>query len=205
MPNDKDKTGTDGDDYLNMKGYGNIDAGKGEDIVVLSEGDFFNIEGFQDRDNLLSDRAIERTNNLRSLLGREELEVKQDRLLMFIDPEKESVQEVQYFIEGDTTYVQVYDQEQEKVVSAARVHGTDFSIEVVGENGTLGVEPTLLTEVKASASNDIRELIAKGELSSDANIQSTFSNYIERQLDNARSLPVLGNLIDRNSDRTPGS
>ena len=36
---------------------------------------------------------------------------------MFIDPEKEDIQQVQYFVEGGTTYVQIYDQQEDKVVS----------------------------------------------------------------------------------------
>jgi hypothetical protein len=208
-PTDPKAKGTNGDDHLNPQGNGTIETGTGQDTVVLSEGDFFHINGFQDRDNgIFSVSMLEKANQLRSLMGKEELEIKEDRLLMFIEPEKEAVQQVQYFVEGGTTYVQVFDKEQDKVVSAARVNGTGFKIEVVGENGSLGVAPTLLEGDTQNAASNIRNLIAYGEFGEDRSLTSAMqeiaSDYLENTLDEIRGNPVLNHLIEQSTkSRTP--
>lgn len=207
--NKNNSQGTSGNDYLNPKGHGTIETGTGQDIVVLSEGNFFQINGFQDRDNgIFSVSVLEKANQLRSLIGKEGLEIKEDHLLMFIEPGKEEVQEVQYFIAGGTTYIQLFDKEQDEVVAAARVNGTDFKIKVVSENGSLSIAPTLLEGNNQSAASNIRNLITHGELGQDQSLTSTFqeiaSDYLERNLDEVRGNPILNRLLEQsNKSKTP--
>ena len=158
----------------------------------------------QDIDNVLSSNALEVANRIRGLLGKEKRPINEDRLLMFIEPEKEGIQEVQYFVNGGTTYVQIYDNIEEKIVAGARVNGIDFNIKVVGENGSLGIEPTLLTPGKDKAASNIRELITKGELKNDGVLKETLSNYIENTVDKAKSVPIIGDLVEKKL-RSPGN
>lgn len=201
MTDPRDREGTNNDDYLNPQGKGTIETGTGQDTVVLSEGDFFNINGLQDQDNgIFSADMLEKANQLRRLLGKDEIEIKEDRLLMFIEPNKEAVQKVQYFIEGGTTYVQLFDTEQDKIVAAARVNGTDFKIEVVGENGALGVEPLLLEENTQGVASSIRDLISHGEIAGNGSLKSAMKevaeDYIESNLDEVKGNVVLNRILE---------
>jgi len=179
------------DNRVNPDGHGHIDIGKGKDVVVLGEGDFFSINGFQDSDvKNLSKSKVEKVNSALSFFGSDtKLEAEQDKLVMFIEPEKESVQSVQYFERGGITYVQLYDNELNEVVAASRVVGTGFKIEIVGDNESLGITPEKLLEEATNDkfANDINELIAKGEVSRDNSLVDKFENYVEKQMDEAKT------------------
>jgi len=176
--------GTDGDDYINPEGRGNIKTGAGNDIVVISEGDFFNIEGIGIPDENIPQANLERMNTVLGAIGWDKLQVEldNDQVLMFIDPEKEDVQEVQTFTRGYTTYIQIYDKEQGKVVAGVRVPSLeqDYDIKVVGENGNLGVEPVELDSGKGAAAGYIRDMITRGEVNSD---RSLLDNLAESVVD----------------------
>lgn len=183
--------GTNGDDHINPDGYGLIKTGKGNDIVVISEGDFFDISGFEGTDlPMVSKADIRKQNSWREFFDYEKLDVGQDdKLLMFLDPEKELTQSVQYFIRGGSTYVQIYDNELNKVVAGARIEGTEFEIEVVGENGNLGVSAIELRDNKSNNqfANDINDMISKGEIDRDNTWGEMLDNYANKKADEGKT------------------
>lgn len=192
MSSDEEKLirGTHGNDRINPSGHGHIDIGKGKDVVVLSEGDFFSINGFQDSDiGNFSKSTIAKANSVLELIGQNPIESEQDRLLMFIEPEKEAVQSVQYFKRGGVTYVQLFDKELNEVVAGARVVGTDFKIEIVGENGNLGLQPESLADevLNNQLANDINELVTKGTIDRDNSLKNQLQNFVEKQVDEAKT------------------
>jgi len=183
--------GTNGNDHINPEGYGTIDTGKGNDTVVISEGDFFAIKGIDGTDSPNITKAdAEKISKTQEVIYKQKLDLGQDdQLKIFIDPEKEQTQSVQYFVRGGSTYVQIYDKELDKVVAGARVEGTDFEIQVVGENGSLGVKPTKLDYPKIgdNLANNINEGIAKGEISSDISLKGKIEDFVEKKVDQAKS------------------
>ena len=192
MPNDEKKLikGTNNNDYISPEGHGHIDIGKGKDIVVLSEGDFFSINGFQDSDlNGISKSKAEKVNYLKELFGQEKLQAEQDILLMHIDCKKEHTQSIQYFERGGVTYVQLYDKELDEIVAGARVVGTGFKIDAVGENGSIDIKPQKLidNEFIDQMANNINEFIAKGEVTKDLSLKGKLQDHFEKTMDEAKT------------------
>lgn len=190
MSDEIDYKGTNGNDYINERGNGKIDAGKGKDTVVLSEGDFFDISGFEDSDVPgRSKSQVESHNKLRDMFGTSELLAEQDQLLIFIDPENEEKQSVQYFERGGVTYVRLYDKDSGETLGGARLKGTGLNIKIGGENGNLGMRPERISideEFQNSIASNINEGIAKGYIDADDsmdNLQQNFKDYIEEQVD----------------------
>lgn len=192
MTDDMRKTisGTDKNDHISPEGHGFINTGMGSDTIVISEGNYFEIKGFEGTDvPFYSKERVETINSMRNFLNKEELNLGQDdNLLMFIEPEKEQSQTVKYFEKGDVTYVVLYDETDKEIVSGARVLSKDFNIKVVGENGSLGVQPQkiknedLIDELFYDVAINIAHGEVKAELKKDPNLTDRLNEYMHKKV-----------------------
>ena len=75
--------GTKDNDYINPDGFGYIETGKGNDIVVISQGDFFEINGLSGTDlPFQSKNKVKEINAVRNIVGKAELDVGQNDILL---------------------------------------------------------------------------------------------------------------------------
>lgn len=187
--------GTDNDDHINPKsGHGRIATGAGVDVVVISEGDFYNINGFQDQDyhpedNSLPDAFVKKNINFKNRILKalgEEGEIKapeQDQLLIFIEPEKMDSQKVQMFRRDGATYARIIDVETGEILAGTRAVGNDFEVKIVSENGEISMKPEIITDEEEidDIAYDINTLITRGEVNRDKGLlEGYFARYMDK-------------------------
>jgi hypothetical protein len=181
-------TGTKEDNIFTGNGHGYLNTKTGNDAVVLGEGDFFGVKGFEGTDyTLISKEAARRINKAREKLGYKKTDYGQDDQLIISLSDKDN-QEVQSFNRGGVTYVQIYDKTQDKIIGGARVLGKDFEIKIVVDDEGLSNLKSKKLDSKSNdldtLANNLNDLIETGKVDTPYNELKTIGEKLQRKLDN---------------------